>query len=411
MKSFFRRLVNAGITPQLTSQQIRTLTFLNTVTLLVTILISFNAVFTAIMMPLSAAGTALLVASATHALLIALIIPLNFRRQHLAARIWFGCVAGSFMCIYAIVMGSETRWTFFSPIIIFILFYMFPANEKKWMFAVITYCTLGFIACELWSINHQALYDFPPAIVSSFKYINTVGFLFCAIGMGMVGYNAMNAAEKKLAEEHSRSENLLLNILPAPIASRLKTDPGIIADGYDNVTILFADIADFTKLSSTISPGALIQLLNDIFSKFDELADHFGLEKIKTIGDAYMVVAGIPQKRRDHAESMAQMATAMLTAMMDFNKSHEHKLNLRIGICSGPVVAGVIGKRKFSYDLWGDSVNTASRMESHGIAGEIQVAESTYELLQGKYNFDCRGTIEVKGKGMMKTYLLKGSKT
>lgn len=280
------------------------------------------------------------------------------------------------MCIYGFVMGPETPWTFFSPIIIFILFYVFPAEEKKWMYAIITYYALGFITCELWFVNHQALCICPPVIISSFKYINSAGFLCCGVGIGMVGYNAINGAEKKLAEEHLHSENLLLNILPGPIAKRLKNNPGIIADGYENVSVLFADIVDFTRLSSKISPGDLIQLLNEIFSKFDELADQFNLEKIKTIGDAYMVVGGLADRRNDHAESIAEMGIAMLHAMEAFSNTHGHHLKLRIGICSGPVVAGVIGKRKFSYDLWSDSVNMASRMESHGLTGEIQVTEA-----------------------------------
>jgi len=139
-------------------------------------------------------------------------------------------------------------------------------------------------------------------------------------------------------------------------------------------------------------------------------SDKFNLEKIKTIGDAYMLVAGLPDERKDHAELAAEMGLAMLDAIAKLNSSQEQKLSVRIGICSGPAVAGVIGKRKFAYDLWGDSVNTAARMESHGIAGEIQVTESTYQLLENKYKFDYRGMIEVKGKGLMKAYLLKSGK-
>ncbi len=219
--------------------------------------------------------------------------------------------------------------------------------------------------------------------------------------------------ERKLAEEQLRceqqkSENLLLNILPKPIADRLKRESRTIADGFSEVTILFADIVNFTQLSERISPTELVELLNEIFSAFDELTDRHALEKIKTIGDAYMVASGLPEPRSDHAEAIAEMALDMQQEVARFNAKHGTNLNIRVGINTGPVVAGVIGTKKFIYDLWGDAVNTASRMESHGLPGSIQVTESTYELLRGKYLFEERGIVQIKGKGEMTTYLLSG---
>lgn len=211
---------------------------------------------------------------------------------------------------------------------------------------------------------------------------------------------------EQLRIEQEKSERLLLSILPEPIADRLKQNPRTIADSFPDVSVLFADIVGFTKLWSRISPTELVELLNEIFSGFDRLTEKNGLEKIKTIGDAYMVVGGLPIPREDHAEAIAQMAIDMQRRMAQFNRGNHEPFSIRIGINSGPVVAGVIGTNKFIYDLWGDTVNTASRMESHGIANTIQVTESTYERLRDTFRFERRGIIDVKGKGKMTTYLL-----
>jgi class 3 adenylate cyclase/integral membrane sensor domain MASE1 len=213
-----------------------------------------------------------------------------------------------------------------------------------------------------------------------------------------------------LEAEKEKSEQLLLNILPMPIANQLKQNHRNIADNFAEATVLFADIVNFTKLSATLSPQELVALLNEIFSAFDQLAEQYGLEKIKTIGDAYMVVGGLPFPQENHAEAIADMALAMQAEMHRFSDRHQMPFSMRIGINTGPVVAGVIGTKKFIYDLWGDTVNVASRMESQGIAGEIQVTEATYECLCDRYHFEPRGEVYVKGKGQMQTYILAGRK-
>jgi class 3 adenylate cyclase len=213
-------------------------------------------------------------------------------------------------------------------------------------------------------------------------------------------------AMRLLDKERERSERLLLNILPAPIAERLKASEDAIAEHSDGVTVVFADIVGFTPLSASKSPQALVELLNRIFSEFDALADAHGLEKIKTIGDAYMAVAGLPEPWPDHAPRAARMALAMLDVTTRVAAETGEKLALRIGLHSGPVVAGVIGRRKFTYDLWGDTVNTASRMESHGVPGSIHCSEATATLLRGAFQLQARGAMEIKGKGEMRTFLL-----
>ncbi|WP_394847683.1 adenylate/guanylate cyclase domain-containing protein [Pendulispora brunnea] len=209
--------------------------------------------------------------------------------------------------------------------------------------------------------------------------------------------------------EKERSDALLLNILPAKIAERLKREQGrTIADGFPQVTVLFSDIVGFTKMSERLSPAEVVRRLNAIFSTFDDLADRLGLEKIKTIGDAYMVAGGLPTSKDDHAHAASEMALEMCRYMEEFSRELGEPIQVRIGMHTGPVVAGVIGKKKFIYDVWGDTVNTASRMESHGVEGAIQVTEATYERIKDHYELEERGQIDVKGKGPMRTYWLRG---
>lgn len=209
----------------------------------------------------------------------------------------------------------------------------------------------------------------------------------------------------RLNKENMR---LLLNILPAPIADRLKRGSGVIAERYDSVSVLFADIVGFTVLSGGMPPEPLVEMLNDLFTRFDELARRHGVEKIKTIGDCYMAVCGVPEPRPDHAAVLATMALEMLLGLHEFNQARGTALELRIGLNTGPVVAGVIGRSKFIYDLWGDTVNTASRMESSGVPGRIQVTEATRQALAGAGDYEERGDVEVKGKGRLRTWFLLG---
>ncbi|MCB1455368.1 MAG: adenylate/guanylate cyclase domain-containing protein, partial [Nitratireductor sp.] len=214
-------------------------------------------------------------------------------------------------------------------------------------------------------------------------------------------------AEDKLAIEYERSEFLLQNLMPGSVAARLKDRPNeIIADSFDSVTILFADIVGFTPRANRFTPAEVVQFLNRIFSEFDKLAEKHRLEKIKMIGDAYMVAGGLPDPRDGHADAVAEMALDMRNVTEELSDKLGERIEVRIGIHTGPAVAGVIGTRKMFYDVWGDTVNTASRMESHGSAGRIQVTSEAYEQLQDRYRFEPRGTVDVKGKGEMELYYL-----
>ncbi|TMK64392.1 MAG: adenylate/guanylate cyclase domain-containing protein [Actinobacteria bacterium] len=251
-----------------------------------------------------------------------------------------------------------------------------------------------------------------PALASGAPHIpNAVVVVF--FGLNVLGVSTtayvllqyfVRARERAMAE----SERLLLNVLPEPVAARLKREQAIIADAHPAVTVLFADIVGFTPLSERLSPEDVVVLLDQVFARWDALAARYGVEKIKTIGDAYMVAGGIPVPRDDHAEAIAEMALAMLPAADRSAAEMGVPLTVRIGIATGPVVAGVIGRAKFIYDLWGDTVNTASRMESHAAPGTIQVSEDLYQRLRDHYDLRPRGTIDVKGKGPMTTYVLVG---
>jgi class 3 adenylate cyclase len=248
----------------------------------------------------------------------------------------------------------------------------------------------------------------PNGVVVSFFVLNLLGVSCTAYVLLQYFVGARERALAELAVERAKSERLLLNVLPASVASRLKESDEVIADGFDAATVLFADIVGFTPLAQVLPPAEAVVLLDRVFAGWDELARRRGVEKIKTIGDAYMVAGGLPAPREDHAEAIADLALEMGAEAERCAGASGVPLEVRIGIDSGPVVAGVIGRAKFTYDLWGDTVNTASRMESHGLPGAIQVTERTYERLRGRYELRRRGTIEVKGKGPMTTYLLVG---
>ena len=231
------------------------------------------------------------------------------------------------------------------------------------------------------------------------------------IGQLCLAFNGMidEISQKNVVIENKNRENeeLLLNVLPAPIANRLRGGEQGIADGFAEVTVAFADLVGFTAMSSEMPPANVVALLNGLFTRFDDAAHELGIEKIKTVGDAYMAVCGMPVQVPDHAERMVRMAIRMVHITREHAMEHHVEMKLRVGINSGPVVAGVIGKSKYIYDLWGDTVNLASRMESGGMPDTIQVTRSVYEKLKDEFVFESRGTIEVKGKGSVEAWLLK----
>jgi guanylate cyclase len=278
-------------------------------------------------------------------------------------------------------------------------------SAARWYVAWVVVFLGSGIAGELWGGVSPTV---PEWFTSTMLALNvTVGGTMVFTLLALFAAQRRNALAA-LREEQARSEGLLLNILPRTIADRLKAGPRTIADQFSSASILFADVVDFTPLSERLPPAEVVGVLDRLFSHFDVLAERHGLEKIKTIGDCYMVAAGVPSPRPDHARAVALMALEMLEAMGSADEVGHPGLELRVGINSGPVVAGVIGRKRLLYDLWGDAVNTASRMESHGTPGRIQITRETYELLAGEFHCEPRGTIAVKGKGEVEAWYLVG---
>lgn len=251
------------------------------------------------------------------------------------------------------------------------------------------------------------------------QWVTTVGFLISVISSWVLvvatiwyAMREIDRAETALAAEYERSESLLANILPAKIAQRLK-DPhrDVIADRYDDASVLFADIAGFTQRASDTTPTELVRFLDGLYTDLDTLVDRHGLEKIKTSGDSYMIVSGVPEPRPDHLEALADLALDMVGAVAELTDPNGRRVPLRIGLAAGPVVAGVVGARKFFYDVWGDAVNVAARMETTDVEGRIQVPQNVYERLKDAFILEERGAVEVKGKGVMQTWYLMGRKS
>jgi len=272
-------------------------------------------------------------------------------------------------------------------------------HAPRWFLAFIVLVALSGFLEPYARVNN----NLSPALVNFFFVINLIGV--GSLVFMMVSYFV---GQKNMFQQ--KSEALLLNILPKEIAAILKNESRTIAEHYDEASVLFADMVGFTPLSAQLPPVEMVELLNDVFSFFDSLLDKYGVEKIRTIGDSYMVASGVPRGRPDHAQALAHMALDMRDYITTHMFRNNQRVNFRIGINSGSMIAGVIGRRKFVYDVWGDAVNIASRMESHGLGGEVQITRATYELIKDEFICEPRGTVNVKGKGEMEVWLVVSAK-
>jgi guanylate cyclase len=290
-------------------------------------------------------------------------------------------------------------WAFVAPLGALVL-----VGPRRAVLFVAVYAALTVVSGLADGPLAAAATPLPPGLQLAFFVLN-IG------AVSLVVYSVLQYFVAQRERAQQETDELLHNILPVPIADRLKAGETQIADDFESVTVLFADVAGFTPLARDAGADQVIVILNRLFTAFDELADRFGLEKIKTIGDAYMAVAGAPVARPDHARAAADMGLAMIDATARVAAELDRPLEIRIGMHSGAAIAGVIGRRKFFYDLWGDAVNVASRMETFGRPGRIQVSETVEAALRGEYRFEERGTIDVKGLGQMRTFFLLGRRT
>lgn len=342
-----------------------------------------------------------------HWFFLSFMLVFTYLGKRVLASAWFSGVAIVFVTFYAIAFTMQGLNFVFLPMIIFLQFFLFSAAEKKYIIIFISIALLCFAGSLLWSsLNLPQLLPFSSAFIEAQRLNSLIGLPMLSIAFGMYSFHTIHRAEEEVAREKENIERLLLNILPKAVAERFKHDQSYMAEEYESVTILFADIVGFTTISEKIAPAELVAFLNDIFSKFDELTETYQLEKIKTIGDAYMVAGGVPIRSHNHTQRICQLALKMKEIIQNVKTPNGEMLSIRIGINTGSVTAGVIGIKKFTYDLWGDTVNTASRMESHSENGMIQITDKVYDMV--KHEFDCepRGTIQVKGKGHMTTYSL-----
>jgi class 3 adenylate cyclase len=338
------------------------------------------------------------------ALLLGLSFHSSFRRwMQTASSLVLLAVAVLIALQFNVTHASATGYTPLVGLTALLLAFFWAFTFSRMSFVRANFTAL--VSCAIWGSTVQA----SPVHLLDFGFFLVSGFGLAA-GAGYFLERSLRrdfARSVLLAAEGERSNRLLLNVLPAEIAERLKRTTDVIADAYPEVSILFADIVGFTPLSSVLPPHDVVNLLNEIFSSFDDMVDRAQLEKIRTIGDGYMVVSGVPRQRSDHAQAICALALEMRDYIRSFRAPGGRSIDFRIGINSGPVVAGVIGRKKFQFDLWGDPVNVASRMESHGVPGWIQISDVTHELVRAEFECERRGPIEVKGKGLVTTYFVR----
>ncbi|MDT0619417.1 adenylate/guanylate cyclase domain-containing protein [Salinisphaera sp. P385] len=333
----------------------------------------------------------------------------NHRRRFLLARLFLAMVPAIQLSFASWVIGNGAGVHLYFFVLWTALFLLFTRGER-WLSVLFAGLWISLFIWIQLAFNQPVIAMRDPAWFTDLAFfINAVGAFALLGGLVALFYQEINHTEDMLQREYQRSEELLRNILPVTVARRLKEGSQVIADSFPDATLLFADIVGFTELAGRLPPGDLVELLNKVFSRFDRIAEQEGLEKIKTIGDEYMLAGGLPLPRADHAPAVARAALHMIAAIDDLNQSLDHKLALRVGMHSGEVVAGVIGSRKFSFDVWGDTVNIASRMQSQGLPGRIQLTEATHDLLADQFHLERRGTLRVRGKGRMPVWFLEGT--
>ncbi|HMV41807.1 MAG TPA: adenylate/guanylate cyclase domain-containing protein [Leptospiraceae bacterium] len=407
VKEYWNRVINIGIEPSLHEKDAKYIRLTNAISVITSVWL-FSTIPS--LLPLYPSSKFLILNSILFPILWPFSLYLNHKRFYILAKLFYSYTALICISLNALQVGREADNHLFLLLLSIFAFYSYPPKQMKYISLVSLSSLFCFIGIEIYLTSHPPILEAPPEFFQIARLISLVALCVLVYVLTLYNYKTLNNAQDLLEIEHKKSETLLLNILPPVIAERLKVSNSVIAERTNEATILFADVVGFTVLSQTMEPEKLVALLNDLFSEFDTITKSYHLEKIKTIGDAYMVAGGIPEPRKDHCEAVALCALEMQAIMHKGISRDLQKFRVRIGIHTGPVVAGVIGKSKFIYDLWGDSVNTASRMESHGMEDKIQVSKEVYLKLKDSFEFENKREIQVKGKGLMETYFLIGKK-
>lgn len=413
LRQLLRRLVDLGVGHS-SPPEARRIRVINVVAV---IAIAVNLAFVIMQLAAIAAGSLSpseisgVVIANTASLGVAVVVPFINRAGHTDLAMWllFAGALGN-TTLAAVLLGGNIHGEMFLLVLPAFALLITRPGDRRTQMIFLALIVVAFTAVTTADIESPSgLVDSP---LSPWLLLAASAMVVLFIGaIALYFRSIVDKAEAELQTEKAVSEELLLNILPSRTADRLKAGETVIADRAENVSVLFADLVNSTPIAESLPPTRLVEMLNSIFTPFDDLADELGVEKVKTMGDAYMVVAGLPAPRSDHLEAIAEMALRMRHELAKHDHPDVGVLQMRFGIDTGPVVAGVIGKRKFSYDLWGSTVVTAARMESHGVPGRIQVTETVKDALEGKYVFEARGTIEVKGKGPMAAYFLEKKRT
>lgn len=401
---FWHRYQQFGISDALPSAEARYVRALNGIVLIVTGLLWLQLPFIIQLLP----DTKYILASFLFWPVIWQLIPLlNHHGKYTEARLFYSFSSLILIAFNAVQLGPATENHLFMISVFLSGFIIYPPREVHWLALVVGISAAALVGLEWFYGVYGGLVDFPLEFVEITRWSSMSALFLIVLGITVYHYYVVTEAERKLELEHQRSENLLLNILPDSIAVRLKQKEAPIADRIEDTSILFADLIGFTKLANRIPHERVVEILDTLFTEFDRISSRHGLEKIKTIGDSYMVAGGVPQYKRGHHADIAEFALEMLAYIRSKPIPEAPDLGVRVGIHCGPVVAGVICETKFAYDVWGDTVNTASRMESHGLPNKIQVSAAFHDRTCNNFRYKSRGQLQIKGKGVLKTYLLE----
>lgn len=403
MKKLWRNIINTGIDNSVSESDANHIRINNVIQMIVSIWL-YTGILT--ILPKFPDTMPLVVDFAVFATLWFGVLVLNKHRKHLAAKIYNACLAVISTVTTSVLLGFASHNHLHFILVIVCIIFIFSRREKFYIYFFSAICVFCFFGLEVWFKFHGPIVRQSAHDIEVNRLI-TLMFLFVVVMIvSQFNKNLLKEARQKLMVEKDKVDTLLLNILPEQIANRLKNEGKSIADHYAESTVMFVKIVNFRKVSKGMTPVGMVERLDDIFSAFDAITKRHQLEKIKTIETTYMAAGGLPVPREDHCEAVADLALEFMQLCSDKYSD----LEIRIGINSGPVIGGVIGKNKFAYDLWGDTVNTASRMQDQGLAGEIQVSKTVNDRLKEAYDLRYRGRINVKGKGETETWFLLSRK-